>query len=104
MNKLYKNDIYCQFAIEGDIFKDNVRFERTRILGILVEGNSLRATSRLADVSINTLQSYFSIWVQPAPTVPHSVPPLHQEPSHLVAVGQGSKLAMPSRDQHDSEP
>jgi IS1 family transposase len=29
--------------------------KRTQILGILVEGNSLRATSRLADVSINTV-------------------------------------------------
>src|SRR3984893_5966354 len=29
--------------------------ERARILGMLVEGNSLRATSRLADVSINTV-------------------------------------------------
>jgi IS1 family transposase len=29
--------------------------KRTRILGLLVEGNSLRATSRLADVSINTV-------------------------------------------------
>src|SRR6185312_6056839 len=28
---------------------------RARILGMLVEGNSLRATSRLADVSINTV-------------------------------------------------
>src|SRR5258708_7314639 len=28
---------------------------RTQILGLLVEGNSLRATSRLADVSINTV-------------------------------------------------
>jgi IS1 family transposase len=29
--------------------------KRTQILGLLVEGNSLRATSRLADVSINTV-------------------------------------------------
>jgi IS1 family transposase len=29
--------------------------DRARILGMLVEGNSLRATSRLADVSINTV-------------------------------------------------
>ena len=29
--------------------------KRTAILGMLVEGNSLRATSRLADVSINTV-------------------------------------------------
>jgi IS1 family transposase len=29
--------------------------KRTQILGMLVEGNSLRATSRLADVSINTV-------------------------------------------------
>lgn len=29
--------------------------DRTRIIGMLVEGNSLRATSRLADVSINTV-------------------------------------------------
>lgn len=29
--------------------------ERARILGLLVEGNSMRATSRLADVSINTV-------------------------------------------------
>src|SRR5579864_2915287 len=29
--------------------------ERAAILGMLVEGNSLRATSRLADVSINTV-------------------------------------------------
>lgn len=28
---------------------------RAQILGLLVEGNSLRATSRLADVSINTV-------------------------------------------------
>ena len=29
--------------------------KRTQIIGLLVEGNSLRATSRLADVSINTV-------------------------------------------------
>lgn len=29
--------------------------KRTQILGMLVEGNSLRATSRLADVSVNTV-------------------------------------------------
>src|SRR6202162_6665930 len=29
--------------------------KRAQILGMLVEGNSLRATSRLADVSINTV-------------------------------------------------
>lgn len=29
--------------------------KRTQILGLLVEGTSLRATSRLADVSINTV-------------------------------------------------
>ncbi len=29
--------------------------DRARILGVLVEGNSMRATSRLADVSINTV-------------------------------------------------
>jgi IS1 family transposase len=29
--------------------------DRARILGLLVEGNSMRATSRLADVSINTV-------------------------------------------------
>ena len=29
--------------------------KRAAILGMLVEGNSLRATSRLADVSINTV-------------------------------------------------
>jgi hypothetical protein len=29
--------------------------KRIQILGLLVEGNSLRATSRLADVSINTV-------------------------------------------------
>jgi len=29
--------------------------DRARILGMLVEGNSLRATSRLADCSINTV-------------------------------------------------
>src|SRR5262245_39371526 len=29
--------------------------KRAQILGLLVEGNSLRATSRLADVSINTV-------------------------------------------------
>jgi DNA-binding CsgD family transcriptional regulator len=29
--------------------------KRAQILGLLVEGNSLRATSRLADCSINTV-------------------------------------------------
>src|SRR5262245_54870344 len=29
--------------------------KRVQIVGLLVEGNSLRATSRLADVSINTV-------------------------------------------------
>src|SRR5271154_363666 len=29
--------------------------KRAQIIGLLVEGNSLRATSRLADVSINTV-------------------------------------------------
>ena len=29
--------------------------KRAQILGMLVEGNSLRATSRMADVSINTV-------------------------------------------------
>ena len=29
--------------------------KRTQIIGLLVEGNSLRAASRLADVSINTV-------------------------------------------------
>ena len=29
--------------------------KRVRIVGMLIEGNSLRATSRLADVSINTV-------------------------------------------------
>ncbi len=29
--------------------------ERAKILGMMVEGNSLRSTSRMADVSINTV-------------------------------------------------
>jgi len=39
-----------------DLYMNRLTFEkRAAILGILVEGNSLRATSRLADVSINTV-------------------------------------------------
>jgi IS1 family transposase len=33
--------------------------ERAKLLGLLVEGNSLRSTSRLADVSINTVTKLF---------------------------------------------
>ena len=32
-----------------------IRIDRARILGLLVEGASMRAASRLADVSINTV-------------------------------------------------
>jgi hypothetical protein len=33
--------------------------DRTQILCLLVEGNSLRAASRLADCSINSVQSFW---------------------------------------------
>src|SRR5262245_41275500 len=41
---------------KGDVSMNRLPIEkRAQILGMLVEGNSLRATSRLADVSINTV-------------------------------------------------
>jgi IS1 family transposase len=62
MNILYKIDIFLYFAIESCPYaKHNVQYEPPiccrprRDLGDVVEGNSLRATSRLADVSINTV-------------------------------------------------
>jgi len=42
--------------------------KRASILGLLVEGNSLRATSRLADVSINTVTNYSSNLAKPVPS------------------------------------
>lgn len=42
--------------VQYSLFMNRLALEkRTQILGLLVEGNSLRATSRLADVSINTV-------------------------------------------------
>lgn len=52
MNKMLdRTSISCQFDSMNRL---NIT-KRAQILGMLVEGNSLRATSRMADVSINTV-------------------------------------------------
>lgn len=43
------------FTLEGEHMNKLPLAKRAQIIGLLVEGNSLRATSRLADCSINTV-------------------------------------------------